>query len=206
MLLSHSRRFIFVHIYKNAGTSIRTALRKYCEPGILCRILRRVGGCRCPDLPAHMPATEIRDSLPQEVFSSYFKFAIVRNPWDWVVSLYNYILQMPAHVDHAAVKALRSFEEYIDWWMVDRRKTQKSFISNERGRILVDFVGRYESLERDFAAVCSRIGISRTLPHANRSSKGRPYREFFCDRTRRILQDALADDIDTFGYTFDGAR
>jgi hypothetical protein len=43
MLLSARRQFIFVHVYKVAGESIKTALQPYAIPSVFDRVLAKVG-------------------------------------------------------------------------------------------------------------------------------------------------------------------
>jgi len=70
--------------------------------------------------------------------------------------------------------------------------------------LLVDAVGRFESLEEDFSQICRRLGLSANLPHANRSSH-RDYRFYYTDRTIEYVADRCRDDISRFGYAFDDA-
>ena len=80
---------------------------------------------------------------------------------------------------------------------------QTKWIKND-GKIAVDFVGRFENLDADFQVICEALGINPVpkLPHFN-PGEHRPYQEYYDDETRAIVADVYADDIETFGYTFD---
>src|ERR1700758_1505800 len=122
MIISHRKKFIFIHNYKVAGTSIHQALRKYNNPSFLGSILldklrllaKKHPAIYAQDFEWHINAKELRDKLPANVFNSYFKFGFVRNPWDWQVSLYTYMLKAKDHRDHTFIKSLKNFDEYIE--------------------------------------------------------------------------------------------
>ena len=67
---------------------------------------------------------------------------------------------------------------------------------------MVDFIGRYESLNDDFIKVCQRVRIAAVLPSIN-VSNSTPYQEFYDRKTRELVESAFRDDIKTFGYRFD---
>ena len=101
MLLSIRYRFLFVHIPKTGGTSIRAALRyykwsdPYRIPLFLCSRLSAFTGHRLAcKLPRHAKIIAAHEMLPRDFFDSLFKFAFVRNPWDRAVSFYNYYLNI----------------------------------------------------------------------------------------------------------------
>ena len=78
-----------------------------------------------------------------------------------------------------------------------------SMIVDEDGASIVDFVGRFENLQADFAAVCDRIGLHRTgLPHENRSDGRKAYRDYYSEETRDIVARYFKRDIERFGYEF----
>jgi hypothetical protein len=212
MELSHSHRFIFVHVYRAAGQSISQALRPYCvvpRPSLAARVpvVRRLARRQLYDLRehnhGHIRASELKAALPAEVFDSFFKFAFVRNPWDWQVSIYHYVLQRTDHPDHDFYGSLRTFEAYLDWRIqTEGAELQSEFVLDESGELLVDFVGRYETLAEDFGTVCERIGINCALPHVN-GSKHRDFRDCYTPETRALVEDAYRADIERFGYAFD---
>lgn len=207
MLISYSHKFLFVHIYKTAGNSVARALEPYAY---------RPGSWRLSNLPTwlttphqhllkekppkHASAADLRALIPEPIFKELFKFTFVRNPWDWQVSLYHYILEQPADRMHERVKAMGSFEAYMHWRATDYR-TQTSQISDESGKCLVDFVGRVETIDEDFVEICRRIGIRSNLGHQNKSSHC-PYREYYSDETREIVVKIYAEDIAKFSYSF----
>jgi len=202
MLLSLQHRFIFIHIYKTAGTSVTHALRPYAREPLRIRLLE-LAGLRKPPLrgvPDHIGARELRKVVPREIFDTFYKFAFVRNPWDWQVSLFHYMRELRRHPQHEIVRAM-SFEDYIHWRVTSDKHLQKDFIATDDGRLLVDFVGRFEALERDAATIFKRLGIHAALPHRNRSQHA-DYRSYYNEDTRALIAEHFRDDIEMFGYSF----
>lgn len=198
VLVSDRHKFAFIHIYKVAGTSIRSALAPYAPPSLLGRISRG----RLGSLPAHLSAQEARQRLGADRFDSLFTFAFVRNPWDWQVSLYQYMLNERDHRQHETVKQLGSFDRYIEWRVREDRKTQSAFVTDDDGDMLVDFIGRYETVHEDFAEVCRTVRVDASLPHLNASRTSRDYRGWYTPRTRDLVGDCFAEDVERFGYDF----
>jgi hypothetical protein len=73
--------------------------------------------------------------------------------------------------------------------------------SDDHGVELLDFVGRYERMEEDFASACRRIGIGVALPHVNRTEHAH-YRDYYTAETKSIVSSAFARDIEQFGCAF----
>ena len=189
-IYSHMQRtssaFAFIHINKCAGTSIATHL------GIPTRF--------------HDTALERRELVGAERWRQMFTFAFVRNPFSKVVSHFQY-RRRRRNIDAAMPFDLwvqlsyrdkdpryydppKMFQPCLDW------------ISDADGNVIVDFVGRVETIEHDFAVVASRIGVSPELPHLNVSKGERPYRAFYSDESRRIVEAHFRRDLDHFGYEF----
>lgn len=204
MIVSHSKKFIFIHIYKVAGTSVRKALKPYADIKFRKytprRILYVLGLLQ--SIGEHATAVDIRQRLSPEVFDDYFKFAFVRNPWDWQVSLYHYICSHRWHPQHRRVAALRGFSEYVEWRIENDMMLQKDFVTDNDGQLLVDYLGRFESLTRDFNRICARIGIEARLPHKN-PSQHHDYRQYYDDYTRELIEQYYAKDIAYFGYEYE---
>jgi hypothetical protein len=211
VLLSHSHRFIFIHVYKTGGTSIRVALEPFAylpEWPWWQRVRLRLGRTVVRTPPAlgwHPRAVEVRAALPADVFAGYFKFAFVRNPWDWQVSLYHYVLEHPEHDLYPGVSQMADFEEFLLWRAAHDRRLQTTAVTDAGGSLLVDFLGRFENLREDFATACSIVGVRAVLGHLNESRHG-DYRSYYTPRTVRLVEEHWAEDIERFGYTFEGPR
>lgn len=174
------------------------------------RILRKLGidmklPGRFKEFPVHIWATHLRAGLPPGVFESCFRFSFVRNPWDWQVSLYHWYRDHPEHRMHEMVRKM-SFDDYAEW----RADTppiyyQLSYLMDEKGELLVDYVGRFENLQNDFSEICSKIGVRSELQEVNitRSRQKRDYRAYFTDRSRELIGETYARDVDFFGYSFE---
>ena len=203
MIVCDEPKFVFVHIFKTAGTSVKRSLRRFAMPawqewGNV--VLKRIGVPQFgpPRYPDHMRASELIAQIGAEQFSQYFSFAFVRNPWDWELSHYKYILKFKGHSNHAEVARLGSFSEYVRWRCDQRFQLQSDFVVSE-GKILVDFVGRFESLQSDFADVCDKIGVRAKLGQQNKTRRTR-YQDHYDDRTAALIEQTFAVDIERFGY------
>lgn len=218
MLISYRKRFIFFHVAKVAGLSIRDALQEHCEEPAHFKIARptpvRADGSPNPLYQAwantvlHAKARDARRELPAEVFDDFYKFAFVRNPWDWQVSMYHFILKNTDHVHHERVRKMRDLEEYLEWVVATRNpfargatKLQKDMVTDGDGNLIVDFVGRFESLAQDFARVCGKIGVQAKLPELNRT-RHQHYTAYYNERSKNLVAEYFKADIELFGYDF----
>ena len=209
MIVCDEPKFVFVHIFKTAGTSIKRSLRRFAMPtwqewGNV--VLKRIGVAQFgpPHYPDHMRASELIAQIGAEQFSRYFSFAFVRNPWDWELSHYKYILKFKGHPKHAEIVRLGSFSEYVRWRCDKRFQLQSEFVVSQ-GKIVVDFVGRFESLQNDFAYVCEKIGVRAKLGQLNKTRRTR-YQDHYDDRTAALIEKTFAPDIERFGYQFAPAK
>lgn len=170
---------------------------------ILHRALKRFGVVVFDSQPyrKHAFASEIVSKMGYENYHSYFSFAFVRNPWDWQVSLYKFVLRDPNNHHHEIVKGFTDFSEYIEWRCAEEVRYQKDFIYSDSGDKLVDYIGRFEALENDFNHLCDQIGISASLPHLNISER-KPYKEYYTPKTAKLVGDTYKPDIELFGYKF----
>ncbi|MGH7443781.1 MAG: sulfotransferase family 2 domain-containing protein [Longimicrobiales bacterium] len=179
---------VFVHINKTAGSSIEDAL----------------------GLPfQHRTAREFRDLLGSTRYAQRFSFAFVRNPWDKVASHYHYRRGTnrtgvaSTGVDFNAWVGLAYGEQDPRYYDNPRMfMPQTQWIEDNDGALMVDYVGRFETLEADFQTVCQHLGRKAELPHLKKSER-RDYRELYSAEARAVVERWFARDLEMFGYTFD---
>lgn len=213
LLISRSNNFIFIHIVKAAGSSVRSALTPYAnrpETRLPNRIFRKLGidvnlPGRYKQFPTHVWASRLRDGVDETFFDNAFKFSFVRNPWDWQVSLYHWYRDHPEHRMHDMISKM-SFADYAKW----RAETpplyyQLSYLMDEGGKMLVDEIGRFENLKEDFARICARIGVTPQLQRVNttQSRSGRDFRYYYDDTSRELIGETYKRDVEAFGYCFE---
>ena len=176
-----------------------------------------------PEKLPHLSASEyVRcGHISQQDFAEYFKFSFVRNPFTRILSEYRYRNYFSHH----------SFRDFVFNKLPEPGRDDKyrhvmpqyDMLYDSDGRLLVDFVGRFESLQQDFDRVCERLGISdSTLPHVNKSDKKsrdlkrkvrnlvymngenhyRGLADFYDDETRAAVADYYRADIEAFDYEF----
>jgi hypothetical protein len=210
MLISRKHNFLFVHVYKNAGMSVSKALSPFAVTKYQRETVRVLKQLNLPfptswdpnPFDTHVTASDLVTAMGKPDFSSFFSFAFVRNPWDWLVSIYCYVLKKPDHRLHEHFLSLGSFQNYIAWQCEDGLPLQKEFLFSEDGEQLVNFIGRFENLERDFESVCMQIGVSAELPRLNVSRQTRSFKEYYDARLVEMVREKYQPDIDLFDYQF----
>ena len=190
---------IFVRIPKCASQSVATSL-----------FGNRGGG--------HTEIWKYRLAFDETEFAAYFKFAFVRNPWDRLLSAYRFLCR--GGFDHwdqqfyaENLAHFADFGDFVRRWVTPARvrtwihfRPQVEFVCDATGAILVDFVGRYETLQDDFDVVARRLQRTATLGHVNTSHRAhQDYRSAYADDTAAIVEAVYAQDIGRFGYQFDPA-
>jgi len=217
MFISYRYKFLFVHIAKTGGTSIRSALNTlrwkdtHALPlAILNRISSLFGHKLACKFPRHAKAIAAYEMLPREFYNSLFKFAFVRNPWDLQVSSYHHLRRERPHL----IAHLKGFEDVLRWKFDANRpyqfhidtsiELQSDYLIDLHGNVIVDFIGRYERLQEDFDEVCRRIGIpAPPLPHKRKAQDRKDYRSYYTAETAELVAQRFKRDIEMFGYRFD---
>jgi Sulfotransferase family len=202
VLVSHSRRLLFIHVPKTGGMSMRGALKKVCDD------LEDVSQYR------HVPLEKVLRARPE--LTDYFIAGFVRNPWDRFVSWWAMIdaasKRPPDHPHHEFLK--RPLWQYVaqfdDFCSFIRdipnaperfQRPQLTYLKTVSRE--ADFIGRTEEMERDEARLLERVGAPPApLPHWNKSPRPASYREFFTEETAAIVEDHFRIDIEAFGYRF----
>ncbi|UCG38146.1 MAG: sulfotransferase family 2 domain-containing protein [bacterium] len=217
MLLSVKYNFLFVHIAKTGGTSVRAALERlrwrdplYIPQFISSRLSHMTGHRIASKLPRHAKIIAAKEMLPRELFDRLFKFAFVRNPWDLQVSSWHHLRRERPHL----VAHVNDFSQFLRWKLDPERpyqyhvdtsiEHQVDYLKDLDGTIIVDFIGRYENLLADYEEACRRIGIKPPpLPHKRQARDRTDYRNYYTDETAEMVALYFKTDIDAFGYTFD---
>jgi hypothetical protein len=145
-----------------------------------------------------MPARELRNRVPADIWNAYFKFCVERNPWDKVLSHY--------HMHAAREGGSLTLDEYL---ARGRFPINYFRYTDRSGReIIVDRIIRYENLLPGLNEVFSQLGIpfDGKLSVAAKSeyrTDRRPYQEVFNDEQRKVVENAFAKEIELHGYRFE---
>lgn len=187
----NEEKIIFIQINKCATVSILKAL-----------------GCEQP--PGHKTAYKMRKKVGHKKWKAFFKFAVVRNPWDKMVSHFF------AKQKSDQLKISRTHAGYINISFSDWIKTEQfinddsRFLNNQydwltnhkhSDLIIVDYIARFENLQEEWAKICKMQNIDKTLDHVNRSEHG-AYRTYYDDESIEIVSNKFKKDIEFFGYEF----
>jgi len=209
MLISDSHKFIYLRMRKVASQSMRDILMPLCIPvpgGEIAHLksrLRLEWNYHRYVFRAHDDILAAQRRMPRRTFEEYFKFAFVRNPWERLVSEYEFILRRPGHGRHRRVRKLQSFSEFINMQIPRRDAYQLNMLQDRNGRLLMDFVGKLENLEQDWQQVCQQIGIAhQALPRTNVTQR-KDYRDYYDENTRQRVAKHWAREIERFEYSYD---
>ncbi len=147
----------------------------------------------------HITASAVRKRVGDDVWNTYHKLCVERNPWDKVVSFYHYLRYRDGET--------RSLEQFIMDGGAGGCSDLDKYLRN--GKLEVDHVARYENLDEEIRDFAHRVGLPEVpgLPRAKgafRKDK-RPIEEVFTTPMRDRVAADLAQEIGLFGYTFEDA-
>lgn len=201
-LVSYSEGCIFVGVPKVATTSL---LRHFQILGLL--VDGTVESAPLPEVLKRHPAAR-----------EFVRFGFVRNPWGRLLSCYRDKIEGGGRdaafklSTYHGLDPRMSFADFVRWvhaspdgqdaradrhWM-----SQHRFFDAGDGSVM-DFIGRFERLDRDLAQISTRLGLpAKRLTERLNVSGGRDYRPHYTDETAALVAERYAVDIRAFGYAF----
>lgn len=179
-------------------------------------------------LNKHSTALEARNFLGEQMYAKFYKFAFVRHPIDRLHSLYSYALKL-AHDAELTDEERQVFEAKRQWpdrppfrykavaaalesnsfsdfalhpltWADAGAQPQWQSVCDSNGQLIVDFVGKVESIEQDFAQICEKLEVSVPLEVRNSSVEKKSAQEL-SQLALSTVCDRFAPDFKLFGYS-----
>ena len=193
MRISKKAGLMFIHIPKNAGRSIWVAMEsKYPDTKKLAK----------------------EHALLSEAWKPRFKklktFAVIRNPWDRMVSLYHFQSQFKKTCEtkrYGVVSGDQITEAGFKKWLLkygkiscghELTKVQQIDWLTLNGKIAINKIVRFENLREDLlGATGLELGGDR-----KHESKHVHYSEYYDDETRDFVAKRFNHDIIEWGYGF----
>ncbi len=236
MLISHRKQFIFTKTVKTAGTSVESYFEQYCMPhGEWQETHAReeyvseagIIGYRGPDASGstwynHMSAQSIRDLIGRDIWDRYYKFTVVRNPFDKLIS--GFFMFEREKQKYSCTQRLKAFakgllgrgnpidringkteiERFRSWIakggsIIDRDK----YLID--GKICVDYIINFDNLHEGMQHVCDLLSMPFEPSRIPELKKGIrlnkiPIIEYYDKETEELVRKTYSFEIEKFGY------
>ncbi len=209
-LVNNQHKFIFFHLFKCGGNSLRKVFTEHAKGG------QELLGVHCQprDLKKHY---DCRGQVAVDRFNEYFKFTIIRNPFDFILSTYHYVRKFKSHYMHEACINMdfKDFPKYYLKLMEEHIKTRPhganrltylyDWILDEKGEVFMDYVGKLENINEDAKTILTKIGLPPNVrvPIVNvNKMNDKPYREVYDYKTRAFVEKNFKKDLEYFEYEF----
>lgn len=208
--------FFWLHIKKASGQSMRAGLsdvyvqtdRAHTKPFIALPKEQwndAINNYRVPlgEYDFHRMQFVQKFLYTQEEFERLFKFVIVRNPYARAVSCWKSL--------NPKISFNRFVEQIPKQWKLINTPRYRHIathttpvipdITDDNGNLLVNFIGKLETISKDFRHICQRLDIKeRPYPFVNRGSTTKKYMDYYNRQTREVVTKLYKEDIERLGY------
>jgi len=216
MLISHKKKFITIDIPKTGTRSLRETLNPL---GVIDIIGEPIRGA---DFYQHGTAKEAKESFIKYSldWSEYFKFTIIRNPWDRYFSFFKYfsnykdkylqkcptIIWKEPEVNQGKY-CVELFENHTNHEIMNsiitNHQPQSDFIFDENGVLMVDYIASFENLDEEFKFLCAKTKTKYLpLKHGNKSKTFFDKKHFYNEELINMVQEKEKSVIQLKGYRY----
>lgn len=156
-------------------------------------------------IPPHLPAQVAAEALGMETWNRLYRFSIVRNPFERVVSLYVFLRQngkmlqteFPDYV--ASLVSGKGFDyhgHYLD---------NCGYLYDEQDQLMVSEVFRFEQREQVMPLVAAKTGCPELAEPAKATyqTNRKHYSAYYDATSRRQVENHYALDLERFGYRYE---
>tara|TARA_R100000808_G_scaffold24932_1_gene59552 strand:+ start:31020 stop:31610 length:591 start_codon:yes stop_codon:yes gene_type:complete len=166
--ICHNKKCIFVHVPKVAGRSVAESL-----------------GWDRLTYGGHFPALFLKSAYPK-IYEEYFVFGFCRNPLARAISAYNYFKNSKTFqrqsVDEDVFSAVDNSDNFDEFCinflnksdplqLIDHLAPQYYFLCDEEEKVIVDYLGKLETIEEDYKFITDKLGVDNNLRHENKGVK-----------------------------------
>jgi hypothetical protein len=227
MLISHSKKFIFLKTVKTAGTTVEIFFEEWCRPYEMKYVeggewtsaivsTEGIVGARGENVKNekyynHQTAKEIREEFGTDIWNNYFKFSIVRNPYDELISRFWFLLDQKTRISFLDGGFEATKREFKKWVMGQENLNSRIYLIDDQ--LAVDFLIRFEFLEDDVEKVCSHLGFRKNVSELQKFKSGiRPSKgiwnqvsDYYDSDSIAHIENRFSWELKRFKYTIDSA-
>jgi len=181
-----TREFIWIRIPKTGSQSIKSLIHDEIQH-------------------PHFSSQALVQVIGRQRYDELFKFTIVRNPWDRLVTCYHYYQHKES-----------SFEQWIKNGMPNNITGSKfrpsslihqlGWFTDEEGNSMVDFIGKLENIDKDWKIICDFLKIDEPekIPHKNKTRQARKkhYSTYYDEELKNLVGDMCSEEIKLLNYEF----
>lgn len=205
-IIEDPHRCTFIHIPKTGGNSITQWMTENFDVKITKR-------------KQHATVSEVMQGNHSlgPVTDLGWKFCVVRNPWDYLVSWYTFkVMLCEKYIDmvendpslanlkkdkyniELQQKELERLNQGFDWWIRQTGRKPQHYWAKD-----CDYIMKLENLNKDFKVVQKKLNCKIPLGHLNKTEgREKDYRKYYTKETREIVANQYAIDIETYNYQF----
>lgn len=182
-------KLLFIHIHKNAGTSISFWLHNHADG-------RKVGG---KHIHLFRLLREQRFNVSRDMYN--FSFAVVRNPFCKTLSAYKY-LKKKSYKRNCKANITIPFPSFEEWiTTIDETGHKWVWMSQKKYSEQCDLTLRFENLNEEFKQIQKYLNCY--IPLGNENTSGTTtYQSWYNEKTKNIVSNRLKEDIKFYGYEF----
>lgn len=187
--INHDKKAIFIHIPKTGGSYIAEILSKYY--GFKNYYLQRPDHhifCFGKDQSVDKHENKIHGTLiyyktspyinrimnmDEDKWNNYFIFTFVRNPYDRIISGWNYVNKY--NIPFKKFINIKHYSNSFDYWHVFMSQTRHIITNN--GKIKSDYIGKFENMENDLKYVLNKIGFNNII-HKSFIKNGKKHKNY----------------------------
>jgi len=205
MIISHSLKCIFIAIPKTATHAIRNGLRPYLsdkdEEQVGLFEKKQFSDPEIAEIKhGHITCQQLKKSIGEDTWNSYYKFSIVRNPFDRFVSYCAFMFknnpsfhQNPQNFMHNVLLDEKQKEHILF-------KPQHEFIFDQKDKLQIDYLGKYENLQTSFNHICNQIGIEKNKLIKINASKHLSYKNYYNKELKELVLEVYKKDFNLLNY------
>ncbi len=213
LVVSKRHKYIFFHLPKNAGVSVS---RMLIDEEKLLQIRRIVSFIfrktfKTKDnfyfsikrkkfifFRSHIPCYQFQEIIEDKIFYNYTKFAVVRNPWDRMVSRFFYSKKISNKFKNF------NFEEFVHHDLINNMNmiNQYKYCTDKNNNFCLDEIIKFENLNNDFNKLSSKFFNKKDMLNHFNKSDHKQYREYYSDKLKDKIYKSCKKDIDFFDYEF----
>ena len=222
--INHEKKAIFIHIPKTAGIYVRETLSKnygfelfclkrpdhikFCGTNLKLNKNQQLSFCNktVSVLDYYKTSKDLSDlmDMDEEKWNTYYKFCFIRNPYDRIVSAWNYTCQTEKlNISFSKYLKLKDIVTETEYFHVFFPQSKQVF--NDKNEIAFDFIGKYENLEDDLKKILITIGFKEDeITHNKNPKNKRPHKSnnilINSQETLEIVNEICKSDFERLDY------